>query len=188
MTFTRGKRRLNSARSSGDTPRGENSTICRSTTTFTPLFAKSGNQVHVSVASRIEVVTDQTRVRQILTNLIANANKFTDKGWITIRGKLESFEGTDWVSIAVQDSGIGISEEQRTKLFEPFVQADASTTKKYGGTGLGLAISARFARMMGGSLQVKSVLGKGSTFTVNFPATLPNMQQVLKTDPVALDV
>jgi len=156
-------------------------------TTFTPLFAKSRNQVHVSVAPGIELVTDQTRVRQILTNLIANANKFTDKGLITIRVKAELFEGMDWVSIAVQDSGIGISEEQRTKLFEPFVQADASTAKKYGGTGLGLAISARFARMMGGSLQVQSILGKGSTFTVNFPATLPNTRQVLEAVPVVVD-
>ena len=142
-------------------------------TSATPLIVKNGNDVSVDVESGIQVFTDQTRLRQILTNLVGNAAKFTDKGSITIRATTEVMDDQRWISVAVQDSGIGLTEEQTRKLFEPFVQADASTTRKYGGTGLGLAISAKFTQMLGGSLQIKSQLGRGSTFTVRLPAVLP---------------
>ncbi len=142
-------------------------------TSATPLIVKNGNDVSVDVESGIQVFTDQTRLRQILTNLVGNAAKFTDKGSITIRATTEVMDDQRWISVAVQDTGIGLTEEQTRKLFEPFVQADASTTRKYGGTGLGLAISAKFTQMLGGSLQIKSQLGRGSTFTVRLPAVLP---------------
>ncbi len=125
-------------------------------TSATPLIVKNGNDISVDIESGIQVFTDQTRLRQILTNLVGNAAKFTDKGSITIHATTEVLDDQSWISVAVQDTGIGLTEEQTRKLFEPFVQADASTTRKYGGTGLGLAISAKFTQMLGGSLQIKS--------------------------------
>jgi signal transduction histidine kinase len=143
-------------------------------TSAKPLITKNNNKVSVTVEPGIELFTDQTRLRQILTNLLGNAAKFTNDGSITIRAVAEILDGETWISVAVGDTGIGLTEEQSRKLFEPFVQADASTTRKYGGTGLGLAISAKYTQMMGGSLQIRSQLGKGSTFTVRLPAVLPN--------------
>jgi signal transduction histidine kinase len=143
-------------------------------TSAKPQISKNNNNVSVSVESGIELFTDQTRLRQILTNLVGNAAKFTQDGSITIRAAAEVLDDETWISVAVQDTGIGLTEDQIRKLFEPFVQADASTARKYGGTGLGLAISGKFTQMMGGSLQIKSQPGKGSTFTVRLPAVLPN--------------
>lgn len=143
-------------------------------TSLRPQISKSGNTIQLSVDPELTLFTDQTRLRQILMNLIGNANKFTQSGTIEIAANIESTEDTKWISLDVRDTGIGISDEQIQKLFEPFAQAEASTTRKYGGTGLGLAISSRFAQMMGGTLQAKSGLGEGSTFTFRFPQTLPS--------------
>jgi PAS domain S-box-containing protein len=108
---------------------------------------------------------DAHRLRQVLTNLVANAIKFTSRGEVTLDADLDS-QSDKAVSVrfAVTDTGIGIAEEQISTLFSPFVQADASTTRKYGGTGLGLAISKQLAEMMGGSIRVNSRVGQGSTF------------------------
>lgn len=119
------------------------------------------------------MTADLTKVRQVLFNLISNAAKFTEHGTITLDVSREQ-AGEEWVRLSVSDTGIGMSPEQRVRLFEPFMQADASTTRKYGGTGLGLNISRRFCEMMGGSISVASEPGKGSTFTVRLPATLPS--------------
>jgi CheY-like chemotaxis protein len=99
---------------------------------------------------------DQTRIRQALLNLASNANKFTEKGVVTIVARRATESGREWVTLAVTDTGIGLTPEQMGKLFQDFVQADASTTRKYGGTGLGLAISRRFCQMMGGDITVAS--------------------------------
>ena len=108
--------------------------------------------------------SDSTRIRQIIFNLISNAIKFTEKGNI---GVLVSFDGAKHLlTIAVTDSGIGMNDEQLSRLFQPFSQADISTTREYGGTGLGLTISRRLSRMLGGDLVCKSEAGKGSTFTL----------------------
>jgi signal transduction histidine kinase len=105
---------------------------------------------------------DQTRFRQALLNLASNANKFTDNGTVTVAARGERApDGRDWVTIAVSDTGIGMSGEQIGRLFQEFSQADASTTRKYGGTGLGLAISRHFCRMMGGDITVASRPGEG---------------------------
>ena len=104
---------------------------------------------------------DQTRVRQALLNLASNANKFTERGTVTISVRRVTEGGREWVTMAVTDTGIGMTAEQVARLFQEFVQADASTTRKYGGTGLGLAISQRFCQMMGGDITVESEPGAG---------------------------
>jgi len=138
--------------------------------TIEPLAAKNSNQVavHCDAASGT-LHADQMRLRQALLNLMSNANKFTERGTITVDARQGQQGGRDWVTIAVADTGIGMTPEQMGKLFQEFSQADASTTRKYGGTGLGLAISRRFCQMMGGDITVESKLGRGSTFTIRLP-------------------
>ena len=113
---------------------------------------------------------DLTKVRQILFNLLSNALKFTENGTVLLSGTRESAGGSDSVYLQVSDTGIGMSAEQQQGLFQPFIQGDASTTRKYGGTGLGLAISRLFCQMMGGDITVESRLDVGSTFTVHLKA------------------
>jgi signal transduction histidine kinase len=118
--------------------------------------------------------TDQTKLRQVLYNLLSNAAKFTTNGKVKLVVKIEKFDSqkaasNGIITFTVTDTGIGMSEQQQQKLFQPFTQGDASTTKRYGGTGLGLAISRHFCHMMGGEIFVESELGVGSTFAVSLP-------------------
>ncbi len=120
--------------------------------------------------SVLHLVGDPMRIRQVLTNLLANAIKFTEKGEVAVRAAtVTRDDGSIDLQIHVEDTGIGISRENIGHLFKPFSQADGSTTRKYGGTGLGLAISSQLVTLMGGRLQCESVLGKGSDFffTIN---------------------
>ena len=110
------------------------------------------------------------RLRQILFNLLSNACKFTKEGEVKLRARRVA-DGRDWIELAVADSGIGMTAEQQTKLFEEFSQADASTAQRFGGTGLGLSITRKLARVMGGDVTVASELGKGSVFTVRLPSS-----------------
>jgi signal transduction histidine kinase len=112
---------------------------------------------------------DQMRLRQALLNLMSNANKFTERGTISVDARQEQDNGRDFITIAIADTGVGMTPEQMSKLFQEFSQADAATTRKYGGTGLGLAISKRFCQMMGGDITVESEPGCGSTFTIRVP-------------------
>ena len=113
------------------------------------------------------LIGDPTRVRQILFNLLSNAVKFTERGEILVRaGTAPLGGGQTQVTLAVNDTGIGLDAEQQARLFEPFTQADSSTTRRYGGTGLGLSIVRRLAQLMGGDVAVESTPGDGSTFTV----------------------
>ena len=138
--------------------------------TIEPLAVKNENRVAVNCDTAIGTVhADQMRLRQALLNLLSNANKFTERGTITVDARQEQANGRDWVTIAVADTGIGMTVEQMGKLFQEFSQADASTTRKYGGTGLGLAISKRFCQMMGGDITVESEPGRGSIFTIRLP-------------------
>ncbi len=118
------------------------------------------------------ITVDPMRLRQILLNLLSNAFKFTKQGEVALRAR-RSVDGRGWIEIAVADSGIGMTVEQMSKLFEEFTQADASTAQRYGGTGLGLSISRKLARMMGGDVTVTSESGKGSAFTVRVPVGPP---------------
>ncbi len=115
------------------------------------------------------ILSDPIRLHQVLVNLVGNAVKFTESGRIRLVLRLLDHPGDQpKVQIEVIDTGIGITADQIARLFQPFTQADSSTTRKFGGTGLGLAISKRLAGMLGGDVQVASVAGKGSTFTLTF--------------------
>jgi signal transduction histidine kinase len=138
--------------------------------TIEPLAAKNGNQVGVHCDGEIGTMrADQMRLRQALLNLMSNANKFTERGTITIDAHHRQENGGDWITLAVKDTGIGMTPEQMGKLFQEFSQASSSTASKYGGTGLGLVISRRFCQMMGGDIMVESEVGRGSTFTIRLP-------------------
>ncbi|MBX3679602.1 MAG: response regulator [Rhodocyclaceae bacterium] len=110
------------------------------------------------------VITDAPRVRQILTNLIGNAIKFTERGGVSVRLSLRPEGDSALLCLDVRDSGIGIPADKVASVFEPFVQADSSVNRRFGGTGLGLAISRRFARALGGDIVATSTPGQGSTF------------------------
>ncbi len=139
--------------------------------TIRPMAEKNGNRLQIECAPDLGfVLGDPMRVRQALLNLASNAAKFTENGTVTIAGARRSEAGQDWIALRVADTGIGMTQEQSDRLFQDFVQADSTTTRKYGGTGLGLAISRRFCRMMGGDITVTSALGRGSTFTISLPA------------------
>jgi CheY-like chemotaxis protein/nitrogen-specific signal transduction histidine kinase len=145
--------------------------------TIEPMAAKNANRVTVHCDAAMGMLhADQMRLRQALLNLLSNANKFTEHGSITINAQQRQEHGRDWVTMAVADTGIGMTAEQMGKLFQEFSQADASTTRKYGGTGLGLAISKRFCQMMGGDITVASEAGRGSTFTIRLPRTVKGGQ------------
>jgi len=121
----------------------------------------------------IELVTDAAKVRQVLVNLISNAIKFTNEGRVAV----EVTQDTVGVCLSVVDTGIGIKKEHLTLIFDEFRQVDGSSTRRHGGTGLGLAISKKLVELVGGSIQVNSSLGRGSTFTVTLPATPPSQEQ-----------
>ncbi len=163
-------------------------------TTMQPAAEKNSNVIVVSAAANLGTMyADMTKIRQILLNLLGNACKFTHQGQITfdiarIDGQaigepaqarenkasplppLQPAE--EWICFQVRDTGIGMTPEEVQRLFEPFTQGDASTTRKYGGTGLGLTISQHFCQMMGGSIEVESTSGAGSLFTVRLPARI----------------
>ena len=143
-------------------------------TTVRPLMAKHGNTLDVRCAADAGAMrSDATRVRQVLLNFLSNAAKFTERGTVTLAVERSGAGPGDALTFAVRDTGIGLSPEQRAKLFQAFAQAEASTAAKYGGTGLGLAISRKLCQMMGGDVTVESAPGAGSTFTMTLPATAP---------------
>ena len=145
-----------------------------------PLVEKNGNRRQVSVSGNAGTMhADLTRVRQILLNLLSNASKFTSKGTVELTVARDEQRGREWVVFTVRDTGIGMTAEQLARLFQPFTQADPSTTRKYGGTGLGLSISQRLSRLMEGTISVVSEPGMGSIFTVRLPADVsePKLQR-----------
>ncbi len=142
--------------------------------TAATLVAKKGNRLVLDLGpdggARLGTIhSDVTRLRQILLNLLGNAAKFTENGTVTL---LVSRRADERVRFTVSDTGIGMTPDQLAKLFQRFQQADASTTRQFGGTGLGLALTRAFVALLGGEVEVSSIQGEGSTFTVTVPVRL----------------
>jgi len=148
--------------------------------TIRALVERNGSQLVVTGTEGIGPMRgDQTRLKQVLFNLLSNAGKFTEKGQVTLAlSRKAGGTGDGVVTFRVSDTGIGMNPDQMEKLFEAFVQADSSTTRRYGGTGLGLAITRRLVTIMGGQVTVASTPGRGSTFTVELPDGLAGTSQL----------
>ena len=139
--------------------------------TIQPLVEQNANRLSVRCPENLgSMYADVTKIRQMLFNLLSNACKFTEHGSISLTVTRQQKAQGDWFTFEISDTGIGMTREQITKLFQAFTQADSSTTRKFGGTGLGLAISKRFCQMMGGDITIESEYGQGATFTLNLPA------------------
>jgi signal transduction histidine kinase len=141
--------------------------------TVEPLVAANGNSLEIVGANvPMSICNDVTRLRQCLFNLLSNACKFTRNGTIRLVLERETGGVSDWIIFHVSDTGIGMTPDEMGKLFQPFTQADASTTRRYGGTGLGLAITRKIAQLMGGDVTVANTPGQGSTFTLRMPVAV----------------
>ena len=141
--------------------------------TVEPMIVKNGNKLVVKCADDLGLVsTDQTKLRQIALNLLSNATKFTEKGFVTVTVLRRKAIAGDWIEIQVRDSGIGIAQAEIARLFQNFGQANAATSSKYGGTGLGLALSQKLCALMGGAISATSEIGHGSCFTIRVLATM----------------
>jgi len=138
--------------------------------TVRPIAASNGNRIAIDIVGVIDpVLTDPDRFKQCLINLATNACKFTSGGRITLRASIDRRNGENVLNVAVEDTGIGISAEDQARLFQPFVQVDASETRRQDGTGLGLAIVKHIVNRHRGRLLIESQLGEGSVFTVHLP-------------------
>ncbi len=139
--------------------------------TVRPLAEQNGNTITLSgVHIGGDANTDSMKLRQCVLNLLSNAAKFTKNGKIDVEFDRKLYNGVDQIFVTVRDTGIGMSKEHLSRLFQPFVQADPSITQQYGGTGLGLTITRRLAQLLGGNVTVKSALGEGAAFTLHVPA------------------
>jgi signal transduction histidine kinase len=138
--------------------------------TVRPLADRNANVLEVrSLAAPATVQADGIRLKQVLLNLLSNACKFTSNGRVTLEVESMAHDGASWALFRVKDTGIGMTSEELARLFQPFMQADGSTSRKYGGTGLGLALSRHFCRSMNGDVTAESAPGAGSAFTVRLP-------------------
>ena len=148
--------------------------------TVRPIATGNGNEI-ILTASPIDgdINTDATKLRQCVLNLLSNASKFTKHGRIGIAFDRKLHNGVEQLFITVRDTGIGMSKEHVSRLFQPFVQADPSITQQYGGTGLGLTITRRLCQLLGGDINVKSTLGEGSTFVMHVPVDLADASAAL---------
>jgi len=141
--------------------------------TMRPSVEANGNRFLVEVPGDLgELCNDDFRLKQCLFNLLSNAGKFTYDGWVRVRARRARTDWDDRLVVEVEDTGVGMSPDTLNRLFQPFTQADMSTTRTYGGSGLGLAITRRLARSMGGDVTAASIQGKGSTFTLSIAADL----------------
>ncbi len=146
--------------------------------TIRPLVRKQGSRLHVDVADApVEVITDRTRLRQIVHQLLSNAAKFTRGGAVN----LTVTEAPGALRLVVSDTGVGIPPEALERMFQPFTQVDGSSTRRYGGLGLGLTLTRSFCHLLGGEIEVESAVGVGSTFTVTLPRCPPRAPALLAT-------
>ena len=159
--------------------------VCESITRAVECHRNKANQKGLSLTLNFaeecseKIIIDGLRLEQCLSNLVANAIKFTDKGAVSIYVTSEYFKTFQRTTIKVSDTGIGIAKESQAELFEPFTQADNSKTREYGGSGLGLSISKKFANLMGGDIKIQSEPGKGSVFTLTFDANRAEMTSAM---------
>ena len=138
--------------------------------TAQPLVEKNRNKMVVELDDSIGTLrNDETKLRQVLLNLLSNAAKFTEGGVIKLK---ISKAARSSVKFELSDTGIGMTPKQLKNVFEEFMQAETSTSKKYGGTGLGLPISKKITEMMDGKIDIKSKVGEGTTFTITIPKTI----------------
>jgi hypothetical protein len=148
-------------------------------------------QVHLDISfeGRIprETQTDPTRLRQVLINLIGNAIKFTDEGQVLVKVKFIAGAVPPLIEFAIEDTGIGMTEEQQKSIFKPFSQGDSSVTRKYSGSGLGLAISQRLVQMLDGEMDLESEPEKGSAFYVRLPVASIEDIELVKPSLVVRD-
>ena len=143
-----------------------------------PLAEKNGNRLEVACdAATGTMHADLTKVRQVLFNLLSNACKFTERGTVSLTVGRDSTSAGEWLSFEVKDTGIGIAGDKQAGIFDAFVQADESMTRRYGGTGLGLTIARAIVRLMGGELGVASEPGRGSLFW--FRVRLPEARAIV---------
>jgi signal transduction histidine kinase/DNA-binding response OmpR family regulator len=155
--------------------------------TIRPMASANDNELIVEADPALgEMHADETKVRQTLLNLLSNACKFTNQGTVAVKARRETAEDSDWIIFSVEDTGIGMTEEQCEEVFDEFTQADSSTTKEYGGTGLGLPISQKMCRLLGGDITVDSTVGAGTTFTVRLPADVEAPAAELQAPPTPL--
>ena len=154
---------------------------------FQPVAAdkKLGFVVEIAPGSPATLETDAQRLEQVLKNLLSNAFKFTESGQVTLRVRPD---GSGHIALSVTDTGIGISEEQQRSVFEAFHQADATISRRFGGTGLGLSISRELVRLLGGTIQLTSRPGHGSTFTVLIPDTYNPAKELPREPTIAAAV
>jgi signal transduction histidine kinase len=146
------------------------------TSTCRNLVSQNGNEFILEKVGTLGVIqTDETRLRQILINLLGNAGKFTKNGKVLLRARRVAAQKHAQVIISVEDNGIGIPAEAIAGLFTNFNRANSVTAKSYGGSGLGLAVSHQLARLLNGDLLVESEPGRGSIFTVRLPVATPAM-------------
>lgn len=146
--------------------------------TVRPLAARNGNRIEVDISEAISTAyTDSVKFRQCVLNLLSNACKFTKDGAISLKARLSQIDGVEALEVSIHDTGIGMTPAQQASLFKAFVQADASTTRKYGGTGLGLAITQRLVLLMGGAIRVDSEPDVGSVFTFVVPRAFGGVPQ-----------
>ncbi len=144
-------------------------------TIIKPLMNKGNNRFEVKIDKSLNsIFVDEMKLRQSLINLLSNAAKFTQNGNVTLDIKHEIANDNEWVIFAVTDTGIGMTAEQQSRVFDAFTQADESTTRRYGGTGLGLAITKKTCNLMGGDVSVSSKVGEGSTFSIKLPVKCEN--------------
>lgn len=140
-----------------------------------PVASQNDNRFAIRIGEGLGTFeTDTTRLRQCLLNLVSNAGKFTRAGEVT----LTASRVAEVVTFVVTDTGIGMSDEQIARLFQPFSQADLSTTKRYGGTGLGLYLTRELTRALGGAIAITSAPGLGTTFSLTFPARRASAPEV----------
>jgi PAS domain S-box-containing protein len=148
--------------------------VSEAANTVEALVHRKSNELVLELGEGLgSMLSDAVKLRQCLFNLLSNAAKFTEAGTITLGAHREVSPEGDWLAFTVRDTGIGMTPDQVTRLFQRFSQADETTTRKFGGTGLGLALSRAFAQLLGGDITVESAEGRGTCFTLRIPAVLP---------------